>query len=293
MKKRYELRPHPDYGFLQIHPTPSPEEITQFYTEEFYESYPRFNDSALDVQVKDEEWLNARRAEICETIKALKGRLEGLSLLDIGCGWGHALMYFERQGLHGFGFDPVTDAIEHGRSKGLNVVAAGMERMDVFEDRRFEVACLFNVLEHLADPVQVLAQIREKVLAVDGILVIDVPNEFNPLQLCANELFKLDEWWVAPPGHLNYFSADTLRRLVEGSGFEVQLCEASFPMEMFLLFGDNYVRDSQLGGACHERRIAFENNLRRTGRGALLRKLYQSLATLNIGRQVTVIARKM
>ena len=35
-KLDYKLIPHPEYGFLQVSPTPSDEEITQFYANEFY-----------------------------------------------------------------------------------------------------------------------------------------------------------------------------------------------------------------------------------------------------------------
>ena len=40
-------------------------------------------------------------------------------------------------------------------------------------------------------------------------------------QVVANEEYKLDEWWVYPPNHINYFSHSTLKRLLEGCGFEV------------------------------------------------------------------------
>ena len=43
-KLDYELVPHPQYGFLQVSPTPSDEEITQFYANEFYSGdYKNFN----------------------------------------------------------------------------------------------------------------------------------------------------------------------------------------------------------------------------------------------------------
>ena len=41
---------------------------------------------------------------------------------------------------------------------------------------------LNNVLEHLADPVAILQEIKDKVLRPGGLVVIDVPNEFNDFQ---------------------------------------------------------------------------------------------------------------
>ena len=33
----------------------------------------------------------------------------------------------------------------------------------------------------------------------DGILLIDVPNEFNDFQVAGRDLHSLNDWWVAPP----------------------------------------------------------------------------------------------
>src|SRR5207237_833465 len=159
---QYQVKPHPIYGFLQIHPTPSQDEIAKFYAEEFYTNYPRFNASALDAQVTDREWLNACRGELCDSLREILGReLTGLSVLDIGCGWGEALLYFQTQGLSCHGFDPAREAVEYASKMGLDVRHAGVETMNVFNDRRFDVVCLFNVLEHLADPVAALEEIKE------------------------------------------------------------------------------------------------------------------------------------
>ena len=60
-------------------------------------------------------------------------------------------------------------------------------------------------------------------------------------------------------------------------------------MEMFLLFGENYVKDGTLGKACHKKRVAFEANLRQT-RPDLLREFYKALANLGLGRQIVAFA---
>ncbi|MBN1688179.1 MAG: class I SAM-dependent methyltransferase [Candidatus Omnitrophica bacterium] len=290
--KSYQLKKNPRYGFYQINPTPTAEEIAKFYTDEFYSGdYKRFNDSSLDIQLRDRDFYQGHYSDMTQAFSDILGEsLKSKSILDIGCGWGQALLFFRETGLSCYGFDPAPEAIEYGRKQGLNVVTAGMEEMAVFGDKRFDIVTLLNVLEHFADPVTVLEEIYKKVLKPGGVLAIDVPNEFNVFQICAKELHHLGEWWVAPPGHLNYFSADSLKKLLEGTGFSVRLVESSFPMELFLLFGDNYVGDGNLGRQCHERRMAFENNMRKLGRQRELRRFYQSLAEQNLGRQVIAYA---
>jgi 2-polyprenyl-3-methyl-5-hydroxy-6-metoxy-1,4-benzoquinol methylase len=291
---RYKLEPHPEYGFFQVKPTPSTEEITRFYAEEFYSTkYKAFNNSALEVQEADREFHDAHRQDILDTVERLCGRsIAGQAILDVGCGWGQAMQYFAARGARCAGFDPAPEAVDYVRSRGLECVRAGMERMDVFGSRRFDVVTLMNVLEHLADPLAVMREIRDKVLAPGGLLVIEVPNEFNDFQLAGQQLHSLPAWWVAPPAHLNYFSASSLSAALRGSGYAVRHTEASFPLEMFLLMGDRYVGDSTLGRACHEKRIAFEMNLRATGRAQTLHRFYQALAALDLGRQVIAYASK-
>ena len=295
MKKASEskLTSHPEYGFLQVSPTPSKEEITAFYAEEFYsDDYKNFNDSSLEVQVNDREFYEGRWNDIAFNISEILNKpLSGINVLDVGCGWAQALLFLKDKGMNCYGFDPAPEAIEYGLGKGLNVKHAGMDNMNVFDDQKFDVVMLINVLEHLADPVQVMKEIQQKVLVPGGIIVIDVPNEFNKFQIAGRDTHNLDNWWVAPPGHLNYFSPETLGNLLKGCNFEPVSAEASFPLEMFLLFGDNYVTDGTLGRKCHEKRVAFETNLRKLGHGETLRAFYQALANLNLGRQVTMYAR--
>ena len=287
---KYSLIENKEFGFKQIEPTPSPEEIEEFYSKEFYDSYPNFNDSALEVQQKDKEWLDDRRQEIVESISSLLGRpLEGLEVLDIGCGWGENLFYFNEKGMACYGFDPAPEAVEYAQKRGLNVLTSGMDKMNVF-DKKFDVVTLFNVLEHLSDPVETIREIKSELLKPGGVLIIDVPNEFNAFQTAAVDIHDLNQWWVGPPAHLNYFSVTTLNNLLEGCGLKVKISESSFPLEMFLVMGENYVGQPELGSACHQKRILFETNLRRTGRGEQLREFYQKLAEINLGRQIMVFA---
>jgi 2-polyprenyl-3-methyl-5-hydroxy-6-metoxy-1,4-benzoquinol methylase len=291
-KTPYRLEPHEQFGFLQIKPVPSAEDIARFYSEEFYSGeYRYFNNSAREVQEADQAFHDGHRSDICATIERLRGRpVAGTTVLDIGCGWGLTLKYLKARGAQCSGFDPAPEAVDFVRSCGIECVQGGMDRMDVFGERRFDVVMLMNVLEHLADPVQVLQQIKSRLLAPGGMLVIEVPNEFNAFQLAAQEVYGLDQWWVAPPAHLNYFNPETLRRVIEGCAMQVAHQEASFPMELFLLMGQNYVGARELGRACHQSRMAFEANLRSTGHAGALSAFYQALAAAGLGRQVIVYA---
>lgn len=291
MSDQYKLRKNEKFGFLQIAPTPSPATISEFYSKEFYSGdYKRFNDSSLEVQLENKELLSAQWGRVEKTISK-DNELDGKSIIDIGCGWGQALLYFRDHGYNCYGFDPAPEAVAYGKDRGLNLKCAGLETLTVFGDKKFDVVMMNNVLEHLSDPEQTMSEIRSSLINEDGFLIVDVPNEFNDFQVAGQKIHGLDEWWVAPPGHLNYFSLETLSNLMRGTGFSVLNFFASFPMEMFLLFNDNYVGDQKIGSACHNKRVAFELNLIECGFGDKLDAFYHNIAKLGIGRQIVMIAK--
>ena len=55
--------------------------------------------------------------------------------------------------------------------RGINAIHGGIENFDLIKSRS-DVVMLMNVLEHLRNPEETLINIRKKVLADDGLLVI-------------------------------------------------------------------------------------------------------------------------
>tara|TARA_B100001057_G_C22786188_1_gene925657 strand:- start:215 stop:1096 length:882 start_codon:yes stop_codon:yes gene_type:complete len=291
MTKEYQIEKN-KFGFYQVTPTPSQEEITKFYADEFYTGeYKNFNDSSLEVQINDKNFFEGRWNDIYNNFLEINKDIKnGGSILDIGCGWAQALLFFKKKGLDCYGFDPAIEAVEYGCKNGLKIKHAGLGGMNVFDDKKFDMVTMFNVLEHLADPVKSIEQIKD-ILKPNGILAIDVPNEFNDFQTTGRDVHGLNDWWIAPPNHLNYFSKDSLVNFLQSLGFSVQISESSFPLEMFLLFGENYVKDGKLGSQCHKKRVQFEENLRKHGKTETLKNFYRALANLNLGRQISVFCK--
>ncbi len=292
LTSEYTIEKNLEYGFYQITPTPSEEEIADYYAKEFYSSsYPQLNNSSLEIQERDKEFNDAHREDMYHMLCKLVGNnLNGIKILDFGCGWAQTLRFFSTKGADCYGCDPAIEAVQYARSQGLNVVQTKMHSVDVFNEQKFDVVLLLNVLEHLSDPVKTVIEIKSKVLRKGGVLVIEVPNDFNILQQCAVKVHKIKPWWIAPPAHLNYFSRESLTALLSRNGFSIEKIIGSFPLEMFLLFGENYIGDAELGRACHQKRVAFEINLRKHGYAKELELFYSMLADLNLGRQILAYA---
>jgi hypothetical protein len=68
--------------------------------------------------------------------------------------------------------------------------------------------------------------------------------------------------------------------------------ESTFPIDLFLLFGDNYVGNDDVGRACHARRKNFELSLNAAGLNGLKRKLYKSFSELGLGREIVAFGRR-
>lgn len=287
---RYRIAPDPEYGYLRADPLPTAEEVAAFYLKEFYGALPpERNDSALASQ--DDTFNKIRFGFIRDKAEKYMGSLKGRRLLDIGCGYCQALLFFKELGLEVSGVDPAPEAVQYGAENGLAIRQGGVEDETALgEGGGFDIVLLLNVLEHLREPANLLRTLRDKTLVNDGLLVIDVPNEYNDFQVAADEEYNLKQWWVSPPNHINYFSPTTLSSLLAKCGYGIVGMEASFPMELFLLMGDNYVGHSEMGRACHLKRIRFEETLVRRGKVEALRLFYEAMAQCGLGRQIVVYA---
>lgn len=154
----------------------------------------------------------------------------------------------------------------------------------------FDVVYLHEVLEHIPDPAGMLALIHHHLLDPGGLLCVVVPNDYNPLQGILCKSLNYQPWWLAPPHHINYFCFESLDRCIRAAGFSPIHREATFPMELFLLMGENYVGNDPVGRKVQGMRKTLELNLQAAGAGGLLAEFYSALAERGLGRECVVVA---
>lgn len=260
------------YGLLKIMPRPSDEEITAFYANAYLNPcIPHDPEERADL--------------VCEFVSR-PGRV-----LDIGCGRGELLEVFMHRGWEVMGIEPNKEYALAARNKGVSVVEDVLTDQVVEQLGAFDAVLLAHVLEHLVRPEEMVSMIR-RLLVSGGIFYCEVPNDFNALQEVAVSVHNLRPWWIALPDHLNYFSIESLSAFIAGQGFEVVLETTDFPVEIFLVWGDIYVDNPEVGSWMHAKRCRFEEAMRQEGKGKLLRDLYEAIAKLGIGREAIVCARK-
>jgi SAM-dependent methyltransferase len=93
-------------------------------------------------------------------------------------------------------------------------------------DAGFDTILLADVLEHLFNPWEVLKAVR-RLVKPGGRIVASIPNIFNLRVL--NDLAR-GHWHYAPSGllditHLRFFTAETMHRMFEETGYRVMRME--------------------------------------------------------------------
>ncbi|MEZ4334117.1 MAG: class I SAM-dependent methyltransferase [Myxococcota bacterium] len=293
-----ELRRSPG-GYLEVWPRPTPEAQRALYGERFYEEDKStyLDDVSRDRAYWDAIW-SIRRRMIEALVPATGARPR--RILDVGASGGFLLDHFRRHGWSTLGIEPSRSAARHARERfGLEMFCGELLDFELDTDREwredggepFDAVHCAQVLEHVLDPEACVARIAS-LLRPGGVAFVEVPNDFNALQETARAKLAKPAWWVAPDHHLNYFDAASLAALLARHGLGEVDRVASFPIEMFLLMGDDYVGHPAVGRACHERRMAFERAWIDAGRIEALAELYRSLARAGVGRTVGLLARK-
>ena len=272
-------------GFRHVVPLPDARALEDAYREAYYtQEKPTF----LAHAGEDEGWATLGYRDRLESFESLLPR-ERRRLLDIGCGPGFFLRCAKERGWTVQGLEPSRQAADHARRLGLDVIEDFFNARTGAALARYDVVHLNNVLEHVPNPLEMVRLARDR-LTPSGVLCLNVPNDFTPFQASARAALSLDEWWVAPPHHLNYFDFDSLSHLVTQAGFAIAERSTSFPMELFLLMGLDYTKDPLLGRACHNQRKRFDLALETAGFRQTRRAFYAALAAAGIGREALLIA---
>ena len=128
---------------------------------------------------------------------------------------------------------------------GIPVIHSILETAKPLE-KNFDAIHSKFLLEHVRNPKET-CEMCYQLLGKKGVICFEVPNDFNVLQKIVVEKLKKPSYWIAPPQHINYFSLSSLSKLLEKTGFKIFYYEATFPLEFFLLFGLDYIKNDKVG----------------------------------------------
>ena len=277
------------YGFYEVETKPTEAELNTYYAQRYYQqSLASYQNSYSPAELLHIEGKLRLRLHVAES---LRGPVEPGRFLDMGCGEGWALAFFQARGYQVLGLDYSSFGIER-----FNAALRAQVRLgDLYDSlrelranaQRFDLLWLDNVLEHVRDPAELLAQCRE--LAAPGaVLVVAVPNDFSVLQthlLASGHISR--PFWIALPDHLSYFNPTGLGKLAQATGWQLADVVGDHPIDLNLLNpAMNYVENRAAGPACHHTRTELDNLLLQTAPLPAVAAYYRGMAGVGLGRNI-------
>jgi len=148
-----------------------------------------------------------RLAELERTASATVG-----TWLDVGCSTGSFVREARDAGLVAEGLELSARAVALARAQGLTVHQGAVE--DFTPSGRHAAVTAFDVVEHLVDPACFLRRVGTWI-EPDGLLALTLPD----MASAAARGLGRSWFYYAPPFHVHYFTAATIRRLLVDSGF--------------------------------------------------------------------------
>ncbi len=147
---------------------------------------------------------------ILEKTKIPKSKI---NLLDVGCGPGYLISYLKDKGVKYKGLELADFLVKICKEKKLNVEKADLKNEP---DKHYNIITLFDVLEHLADPVSLFKMMNDK-LSNKGFVLAYTPNIHSlSFMLMGNKQNNL-----YPFQHILFFDKKSLDFLAEKAGFKV------------------------------------------------------------------------
>lgn len=147
----------------------------------------------------------------------------GRRVLDIGCAGGAFPVAARELGFNPAGVEPSRWMADYARrTYGLDV-RDGILRPGMFPAGSFDMVTLWDVIEHVPQPHEVLT-IAFELLKPGGLLLVNYPNVNS---IAARLLGRRWPFWLSV--HLFYYTRATIARQLSRAGFKVQWQESFSP----------------------------------------------------------------
>lgn len=197
-------------GLVQTNPRMTQESYNEFYNTEYrrlYEGTAKPSDGSFTLQYE-------RGKHIFHSVaRFFSAPPQNYFVLEVGCGSGGVIKYFQEQGCRVKGIDLGEEYLAHGRAVyGLDLTAGTLA--DLSLDGSPDLIIYSHVMEHILDPVEELAQVR-RLLAPGGLLSIEVPGLRFVQHAYDGDILRMLQ-----NAHTYHFSLQSLTNLLRVSGFQ-------------------------------------------------------------------------
>jgi 2-polyprenyl-3-methyl-5-hydroxy-6-metoxy-1,4-benzoquinol methylase len=193
-------------GLLRVNPRMNERAYERFYATEFgplYGGNPEPSQRFERMRKKREGTARYLHAHV---------PLAGKDVLEIGAGGGWLLDHLRDKGARVVGYDFEEVSLALGRSKGIDLRHGSVPEA-LATGARFDIVILSHVLEHIAQPIELLRSMRN-LLRDDGVLYVEVPGLLNDAHATLVGFVR-----QVQAAHLYYFTGRTLARTMTQAGY--------------------------------------------------------------------------
>lgn len=190
-------------GFLYVNPILKENQNNQFYKNEdsWFEVLQNSVQSEMD------------RLKFAYGLGMIEEYAQKGSLLDVGCGNSSFMEVAAERGWNCTGIEFNSKGLEIAKAKGLKVTNTDIYS-PFFEDKKFDLITLWEVLEHVCDPRAMLQRVNY-LLNPKGLVFILVPNRDSLI----NRMLREKSNSFTGHCHVNFFNAKLLKNLLKDEGF--------------------------------------------------------------------------
>ena len=183
-------------------PAPRPSYIRSLYSQV---EDPLYEDEA-EGRAKNFTKILSRLEKICPQ----KG-----PFLDVGAATGILIHLACGRGWEADGIEPSAWAVKYAQEKyGLNIKQGSFEEASL-PASHFTAVTMIDIVEHMSSPLEAVQKALE-ILKPGGILCLVTPDIKSLAARIAGA-----KWWHFRPGHLGYFTAKSLQKLLDLTGFTI------------------------------------------------------------------------
>lgn len=204
-----------------ISPAPDDDSLDRFYgqyhQDYFAPSLPKAAPAPLNPKrfssfSKKRQKSDLRLARVSQYLS-----LDGIKVLDVGCGRGRLMGLMMTMGAQVYGVDPDQGAVDYARASGFsNVWQGGVDGIE--PSQLFDLITISDVIEHPLNPGQLLSECVDR-LKPGGLIMIWTPNADHVREDPERVMFRMHL------EHMQYFSAASLNVLCKKAHLKVLLTE--------------------------------------------------------------------
>lgn len=208
-------------------------------------------------------------------------------LLEVGCATGDFLDHAKSLGWKTAGSEIAEHTARIARERVGCEVRSGPFEESGFEEESFDVVAMWDVVEHLYDPISALAE-AWRVLRTGGLMALNTPN-YNSISRVL-----LGKKWEAlnPPRHIVVFDPKTARKLIAVSGGRTISVRAVDINPLDIVSG--ILKRNKYGFDSRQRNIATVKNAmtRFPALGSIRAAINGVLSFLEVGDSLEIYAEK-